>query len=77
MVHILILRRLAWKAAVTAATDPRVQAKAAQLYKTQVKPRAANAYVNTVKPAVAAGRNKVKPVVAAGRAFLRRHKNTP
>jgi hypothetical protein len=43
----LILRRLLTHAARRAAADPRVQAKAADLYEEQVKPRADTAWRNT------------------------------
>jgi hypothetical protein len=43
----LILRRLLTHAARRAAADPRVQAKAAEVYETKVKPRADTALRNT------------------------------
>ncbi len=43
----LILRRLLTHAARRAAADPRVQAKAADMYEEKVKPRADTAWRNT------------------------------
>lgn len=57
----LILRKVLAYAARRAASDPRVRAKAADLYETQVKPRGEAAWRNT-KANAAFARSKLREV---------------
>ncbi len=52
------MRRLFWRAAARLAADPRVRAKAADLFEQEVKPRA-KALGQRVEPAVRAVRKEV------------------
>jgi hypothetical protein len=59
----LLMRRIVWRAAVTAAQNPRVQAKAAEVYTTQVKPRAEETWARA-KPVIDAKRAELKDVAS-------------
>jgi hypothetical protein len=56
-----LLHRLLLRAARRAATDPRVQARAADIYQNQVKPRARAAWQET-KPRLAAAKRDLKAI---------------
>ena len=57
----LILRTLLWRAARHFAADPRIQAKAADVYKNEVKPRA-QAVGRTARGRLAAGRDELRDI---------------
>ena len=57
----LILRTLLWQAARRVVGDPRVQAKAADLYQREVKPRA-QAVGRTTRSRLAAGRDELRDI---------------
>jgi hypothetical protein len=59
----MLLRRLLINAARKAAADPRVQAKAADIYEREVKPRAKAAWAEA-KPRLEAARDDVKDAAA-------------
>ena len=56
-----VFRRLLVQAAKQIAADPRVQAKAAEVIETQVKPRAEAAWRNT-KPKLAAAKAELEEI---------------
>ncbi len=56
-----LIYRLLLAAARRAATDPRVQAKAADIYQNEVKPRARAAWQET-KPRLAAAKQDLKDI---------------
>jgi hypothetical protein len=59
----MLLRRLLFNAARKAAADPRVRAKAADVYEREVKPRAKAAWAEA-KPRLEAARDDVKDAAA-------------
>ena len=60
----MLLRRLLFNAARKAAADPRVRAKAADVFETTVKPRAEAAWAEA-KPRLDAVRDELKQAAAA------------
>ena len=56
-----LLHRLLLQAARRAAADPRVQAKAAELYQTKLKPRAQAAW-REAKPKLDAAKQEIKEI---------------
>ena len=57
----LILRTLLWRAARHFVADPRIQAKAADIYQREVKPRA-QAVGQTARGRLAAGRDELRDI---------------
>ncbi len=60
----MLLRRLLFNAARKAATDPRVRAKAADVFENTVKPRAEAAWAEA-KPRLDAARDEIKQAAEA------------
>lgn len=58
-----VLRHLFWNVAKRVASDPRVQARAAEVYDNSVKPKAQEAW-RRVKPRIAAARDEVRQAAA-------------
>ena len=57
----LFLRTLLWRAARHFVADPRIQAKAADIYQREVKPRA-QAVGRTARGRLAAGRDELRDI---------------
>ncbi len=60
---VMLLRRLLFNAARKAATDPRIRAKAADVFEREVKPRATAVWAET-KPRLDAARDDIKKAAA-------------
>ena len=60
----MLLRRLLFNAARKVAADPRVRAKAADVFESTVKPRAEAAWAEA-KPRLEAARDEIKQAAAA------------
>ncbi len=59
----MLLRRLLFNAARKAAADPRIRAKAADVFEREIKPRATAAWAET-KPRLDAARDDIKKAAA-------------
>ncbi len=63
MIHMIVLRKILLQAASIVATDPRVHAKAADLYKRKVKP-AAEETLRAAKPKLDAAKAQAQKAAA-------------